>query len=291
MTTQTPVSSPLVWSVETFAPLSGIGLLVLFFWLLYFIYRRAGSLYFLRDLIWRSFGGKAEFDEHSPLNTMRKELREIEFFRYEFNIPARNLQEADLAHRWIVDNGFTPSDIGRNRRYMDWSDFNDPKFATQRFTRKMYGLCFIVLIALVCAIAPVPLASESKYLMVSLKDAPDTPSFYLSENDVKFEMWWPDHILTAEKCRTPQGKEPFYAYLAEDKLDVVCSFFMDPNYASHVAKGLKEQRSILAGFSLLCMLGLILIVLKLARMERASGLYKQWVQRLASNSSNTTGAP
>jgi len=287
----TPVATPLVWSAETLAPLGGFGFLALFFWLLWFIYSRAGSLYFLRDLIWRSFGGKTEFDDQSPLNAMRKELRDIEFFRYEFNIPATNLHEAALAHRWIIENGFSPSDIGRNRRYMDWADFNAPNFATHRFARKKFGWLFGFLIVLVCAIAPVPLASESKYLMVSLKDSPDTPSFYVSENDIKFEMWRPERFLTAEKCRTPEGRQPFNAYLADDTLDIVCSFFMDPGYTSHVEKGLKEQRSILGGFALICMVGMILAVLKLARMERASALYQQWQRRLAATSANPAGAP
>lgn len=291
MTTSTPVSTPLVWSAEALAPLGAIGIALLIFWLLWFIYSRAGSLYFLRDLIWRSFGGRTEFDNHSPLNTMRKELREIEFFRYEFNIPAKNLQEADLAYRWITANGFTPSDIGRNRRYMDWTDFNAPNFATQRFSRKKFWWGFGFLIALLCAIAPVPLATQSKYLMVSLKDAPDTPSFYLSQDDIKFQMWWPERLLTADKCRSTETKQPFFDDMPEDKLDTICSFFMDPNYTSHVAKGLKEQRSILSGFALLCFAGLTLVVLKLARMERASALHQQWQRRLACAGSSTTPAP
>ncbi|WP_409314971.1 hypothetical protein, partial [Pseudomonas putida] len=55
MTTANNLASTF-WSVETFVPLAGIGGPILLLLLLWFIYRRAGSLYFLRDLILGLFG-------------------------------------------------------------------------------------------------------------------------------------------------------------------------------------------------------------------------------------------
>ncbi len=253
MTTPAAASTPLVWSAENLAPLGGLGLLCVFL-LLVFIHSRAGSLYFLRDLIWRSFGGKTEFDDLSQLNQMRRELREIEFFRYEFNIPATNLREAELAHRWIVANGFAPSDISRSRRYMDWSDFEAPKFAVKRFNRWKSTLVVISMLMLIGTFTPFSLFGDSKYLMVSLKDSPDTPSFYLSSDNIKFKMW-PDKVLTPEQCRSAETLKPFVDGFPEKDLEIVCSFFMDPNYESHVAKGLKAQRSLLAGIAFASMVG------------------------------------
>ncbi|QXI46656.1 MULTISPECIES: DUF6216 family protein [Pseudomonas] len=294
MTTPSAASTPLVWSAENLAPLGGLGLLVMVLLLVSFIHSRAGSLYFLRDLIWRSFGGKTEFDDLSELNEMRKELREIEFFRYEFNIPANNLRDARLAHRWIVDNGFAPSDIGRNRKYMDWSNFAAPTFAVNRFSRWKLGLTFVAMLGLIGTFMPFSFFGDSKYLLVHLKDAPDTPSFYLSTDNIKFEMW-PDKVLTPEQCRSNQTLKPFTKGFPEKDLDTVCSFFMDPNYESHVVNGLKAQRSLLAGIAFGSMVGLVLLLLKLARMHRARSLYQQWQKRaqcgLQATPSATTSSP
>ena len=49
---------------------------------------------------------------------------------------------------------------------------------------------------------------------------------------------------------------------------------MDLSYVEHVRKGLLEQRSLLLGLALFCMAGTLLIVLKNARMERASNLHR-----------------
>ncbi|AYN17418.1 hypothetical protein CHR29_20565 [Pseudomonas monteilii] len=290
MTNSTNLASSF-WSVETLAPLGGVGTLILIGLLLWFIYRRAGSLYFLRDLIWRSFGGTTEFDSHSQLNTLRRELREIEFFRYEFNIPANNLHEACLAHRWIVDNGFAPGDLSRNRAYIDWSDFDEPKFATARFSRGRFKGFLALLIVLFALITPLPVANQSEYLMVSLKNDPASPAFYLSQQDIKFEMWFPDEKLTLDQCRSSESLAPFTRYMPEEKLDTICSFFMAPDYAAQVEKGVKGQRALLTGLAAILFLGLLLTVLKLSRMERAQKLYKVWQARVASPEATTATAP
>ncbi|PYB79539.1 hypothetical protein DMX11_06670 [Pseudomonas sp. LB-090624] len=290
MPTSTHLTSSF-WSVEALAPLGGFGTLILIGLLLRFIYKRAGSLYFLRDLIWRSFGGTTEFNSHSQLNTLRKELREIEFFRYEFNIPANNLHEASLAHRWIVDNGFAPGDLSRNRAYIDWSDFNAPRFATARFSQGRFKGFFILFIVLFALIAPLPLANQSEYMMVRLKNDQESPAFYLSQQDIKFEMWFPDEKLTLDQCRSSERLAPFTRYMQEEKLDTICSLFMAPDYAAQVEKGVKGQRALLSGFAAILFLGLLLTVLKLSRMDRAQKLYNYWQAKAASPAAPTPTAP
>ncbi|MGH8437655.1 MAG: DUF6216 family protein [Pseudomonas sp.] len=286
MTTPTPATIPLTWNAESIASLGGIATVLLFAWLLWFIYSRAGSLFFLRDLIWRSFGGKTEFENNPQLNTMRREMREVELFRYEFNIPASTLSDAELAQRWIIANRLAPADVGRSRNYIDWSDFNAPAFKVKRFSPlkfKLWGLLFTLLLLL---LAPLPTLTEAKYLAVSLKNAPDAPGFYLSENDIKFD-WFADDFLTVEKCRSSATLQPFIREgLPETQLDLICSFFIDPSYVEHVRKGLREQRSLLLGLALFCMAGTLLIVLKIARMERASKLH-----RLSQNAVSASGHP
>ncbi|MBA6137977.1 DUF6216 family protein [Pseudomonas monteilii] len=290
MTTSTNLASS-YWSIETLAPLGGIGVAILLGMALWFIYSRAGSLYFLRDLIWRSFGGTTEFDSHSQLNTLRKELREIEFFRYEFNIPANNLDEASQAHRWIVDNGFAPGDLSRNRAYIDWTDFSAPKFATARFSPRRFKGFIALLAVLGMMMAPLPMASQSEYLMVSLKNDPDSPFFYLSPQDIKFEMWFPDEKLTLDQCRSSESLAPFTRYMPEEKLDTICSFFLASDYGAQVENGVKGQRGILAGLSAILMLGLVLVVLKLSRMERAQKVYNRWQANIATPATTAPTAP
>lgn len=284
MTAPNPVTIPLTWSAESIASLGGIVTLLMFCWLLWFIYSRAGSLFFLRDLIWRSFGGKSEFENNPPLNTMRREMREVELFRYEFNIPASTLNDAELAQRWIIDSGLAPADVGRSRSYIDWGNFNAPAFKTQRFSPLKFKLWGALFILLLLALAPMPFLTDSKYLAVSLKNAPDAPGFYLSEDDIKFELF-ADDFLTVELCSSSTTLQPFIREgLPEARLDQICKFFLDPSYVEHVRKGLREQRSLLLGLALFCMAGTLLIVLKFARMERASKLY-----RLSQGTAGATG--
>ncbi|AFO48982.1 hypothetical protein DZA28_23955 [Pseudomonas alloputida] len=290
MTTANNLASTF-WSVETFVPLAGIGGPILLLLLVWFIYRRAGSLYFLRDLIWRIFGGTTEFHTHSQLNKLRKELREIEYFRYEFNIPAKNLHEASLAHRWIVDNGFTPGDLSRSRAYIDWSDFSAPRFATARLSQNRFKRLFALLAVLGALMFPLSMANQSEYMMVWLKNDPKSPAFYLSQQDIKFEMWFPDEKLTLDKCRSSNSLAPFTRYLPEEKLDTICSFFMDPDYAAQVEKGLKGQRGLLTGLAAIMFVGLVLVVLKLSRMERAQKLYKRWQANITTPAASSPTAP
>lgn len=88
------------WTFQNYATLasmlSGIAICALIF----YIYKRSGSLIFLRDLMWRFFGGSTKFEDEE-YELVRKNLREVEYYRFEFNIPAQNLTETKLAEEWI----------------------------------------------------------------------------------------------------------------------------------------------------------------------------------------------
>ena len=176
-------------------------------------------------------------------------------------------------------------------RYMDWSDFNAPTLATARFSPWRFRFYIALVAILGMSMAPLPLANQSKYLMVTLKNDADSPRFYLSEEDIKFEMWWPDELLTLDKCRSSKSLDAFLKYMPEEKLDTVCSIFMTPDYATQVAKGVEHQRTILAGFASILMIGLVLVVLKLSRMQRAQTLYNRWQARLACTAPTPSTTP
>lgn len=268
-------STPLTWYVEHFAFLSGAFTFLAIAGLLIFIYRRSGSLLFLRDWIWRFFGGKTRF-ETERFERMRKDLRELEYYRYEFNIPAKTLREADLAEDWMYSNEFAPRDFGRVKRYIEWGDFTALNFITRRFAQWRINCFFVLAFVLLAGVAiAVPLI-ESKYLMVSLKNAPDAPSFYLSEDNVKFGIW-SDNVLMVEHCRSSESLQAFLLPgLPEEKLDIICSFFLDKNYNKYVREGLSEQRGLLFSLVLVSMAWMIYLVILIARMEVARRLYRQW---------------
>ena len=268
-------STPLTWYVEHFAFFSGAFTFLAIAGLLIFIYRRSGSLLFLRDWIWRFFGGKTRF-ETERFERMRKDLRELEYYRYEFNIPAKTLREADLAEDWMYSNEFAPRDFGRVKRYIEWGDFTALNFITRRFAQWRINCFFVLAFVLLAGVAiAVPLI-ESKYLMVSLKNAPDAPSFYLSEDNVKFGIW-SDNVLMVEHCRSSESLQAFLLPgLPEEKLDIICSVFLDKNYNKYVREGLSEQRGLLFSLVLVSMAWMIYLVILIARMEVARRLYRQW---------------
>lgn len=266
---------PLTWYGENFATFSAIGTGIFVLWLLFFTYNRSGSLLFLRDVLWRFFGGTPKF-ENPRFEQMRKDLRELEYFRYEFNIPANTLQDAELAEEWIYDHGFTPRDFGRIKNYIDWNDFNDLKFRTRKISTGFINLFFGLALALLLSIAPVPIVLETKYLMASLKNSPGTPSFYLADDHIKLELW-PEDYLTVNDCRASESLSKFIMpNLNEKKLDILCSFFLDPNYRAHVHKGLKQQRILALSYAILAFSGMLWLAVHISRIEVARRLHKQW---------------
>ena len=269
-------STPLTWYVENIAAFGSIVTAIAIVWLLIFIYRRSGSLLFLRDWVWRFFGGQPHF-ETERFERMRKDLRELEYFRYEFNVPATTLREADLAEAWMYENGFPPRDFGRVKHYIDWSNFAALSFITRRFSRWRTNALFILALILLIGVAVALPLSESRFLMVSLKNAPDAPSFYLSQDGVKFGLWT-DKRLTVEQCRSSESLRSYVLPgLPEEKLDIICSFFLDKTYSQYVREGLSEQRALLFWFVLLSMGAMIGIVLVIARMEVAGRLHQRWL--------------
>ena len=112
--------------------------------------------------------------------------------------------------------------------------------------------------------------------MVSLKNAPDAPSFYLSEDNVKFGIW-SDSVLKVEHCRSSESLQAFlHPGLPEEKLDLICSFFLATTDNQYVREGLGQQRGLLFSLVLVSMAWMIYLVILIARMEVARRLYKQW---------------
>ncbi|WJM92819.1 DUF6216 family protein [Pseudomonas brenneri] len=121
------------WTFENYATLASLVSGIAICLLVFYIYSRSGSLIFLRDLMWRFFGGSTKFETEDYEN-IRKNLREVEYYRFEFNIPAQNLADTKLAEEWIKKNGFCHRDVARVRKYIDWKDFNSLTFKEALFS-------------------------------------------------------------------------------------------------------------------------------------------------------------
>lgn len=274
--TSSTASPPLTWYAENFPTFSSIGTAVCILWLLFFIYTRSGSLLFLRDLFWKVFGGKTKF-ESARFERMRKDLRELEYFRYEFNIPANTLEEADLAEDWMHKHSFNPRDFGRIRNYVDWKDFTNLKFKTKKFANWITTLFLSTSFFLLLYIAITPTLLDVKHLMVSLKNDDKTPSFFLAEDHAKLELF-SSKRLTVEKCRSSETLQEFVSPgFPEKKLDTICSFFLDKNYKKYVKEGLSEQRALFTWVAFFSFVGMIWLVVLVARMEVARKLHKQFL--------------
>ncbi len=264
----------ITWTFENYATavslLSGLAICAL----IYYIYSRSGSLIFLRDLMWRFFGGTIEF-ENTQYEKSRKKLRETEHYRFEFNIPVSTLEEADLAEKWIAENNFSHRDIARITKYIHWGKFEDLRFKTKLFSKKSENIVFYSMVFFLALIVSITPFISTNYLRVSLKNAPDAPSFYLSESNIKFELF-PDNLLTTSECSSSATLEKFIQpNLPEEKLDIICSLFLDPKYVEHVKGELRIQTGLILFVILCAVFAVFCLLIRLTRLDIARNLHNK----------------
>lgn len=262
------------WTFENFAAIASAFSGIFTCALIIYIYQRSGSVFFLRDLAWRFFGGASEF-ENTTYEKTRKILREIEHYRFEFNIPAQTLEHTELVEVWISKNSYFHRDIAKIRNYIDWKDFQNLAFKetlfsknTERFLSTIMGL-FMLIITLALPLTGVD------YLMVSLKNAPDAPSFYLSEYNAKFKIL-SDVVLTINDCKSSDSLQKFIQpNISEKNLDTICSIFLDPKYSMYVQHGLKDQRGFLFLITFISIFTVIYTLVRLSRLNIARRLHER----------------
>ncbi|KAF2406301.1 hypothetical protein SAMN04490179_5212 [Pseudomonas antarctica] len=262
------------WTFQNYAAIVGLlsGLAICA--LVLYIYSRSGSLIFLRDLLWRFFGGSTAF-ENEKYEATRKNLREVEYYRFEFNIPAQNLEQAQQADQWITANRFSYSDVARIRKYIDWSDFANVSLKEKMLTPFKKNGCLGLGIFFLVIISITPPLAGSSYLMVSLKKAPDVPAFYLSENNAKFHIW-PSETLSVDDCKSPTVLEKFYNDdFSEDTINTLCSLFLSPTYREDVKRALTEQKGFLLFIACFSIVAVFCLLTKLSRLGVAKKLHDQ----------------
>lgn len=261
-----------IWTFENYTTLVGLSSGLAIVGLVFYIYYRSGSLMLLRDLMWRFFGGSIKF-ENIDYETSRKNLREVEHYRFEFNIPAQTLEDATLAENWIKNNTFSHRDIASIKAYIDWSDFKKPNFKSKLFSKKVENVFAACLIFFLLLILIAPPLTSTNYLMVSLRDAPDAPAFFISENNAKFTTF-SKKLLTPTECSSSRSLQDFIQpNLSENDLGRICDLFLDPSYIENIQNGLKEQRALFIFIALLSIFAAFCILVKLTRIRTARKLY------------------
>jgi hypothetical protein len=241
------------WTLTNLPALASIVYAIGFSSFLFYVYNRAGSMYFLRDRIWRLMGGKSDF--YIPdLQKLKLEAREIEHFRFEFGVPARSIQEIQQFENWVKANNLSLKDIATAREYINWGDYSQLKLKEKNLGRiakvfTFFGITFLALATFsFWAAAP-------NYLMASFDDS---PYFYISTKEAKFTMFGEATINKStcedEKTLIEISKESDFPL---QRIKVICDAYSDDKQFASLAKKIKEQRT--AAFSLSIFFALVMI--------------------------------
>jgi hypothetical protein len=270
------------WTFENYAAVAGLFSGVAICLLVFYIYSRSGSLIFLRDMMWRFFGGSEKFED-TTYEIARKNLREIEHYRFEFNIPAQNLTQAKQAEEWISKNELCHREVSKIRTFIDWKEFNALTLKEKLFSKAPYRILIGLLILFFAIITVTPPLAGSEHLMVSLRNAPETPSFYLSESGAKFHFWT-NTTLTTTECLSPESLKKFInTDFSENRINTICNLFLDSNYSAHVKDGVKEQKAFLLVVAFISILVVFFILVKLNKITIARKIQKQIESKTATS--------
>lgn len=164
-----------------------------------YIYNRAGSTLFIRDKLWRVLGGKTDFSTPA-FQKLKEEARELEHFKFEFNVPATSLEEAKEFEKWVAAHNLPLFDILSARNYIDWTNFKSLKLKKTNFELRKSLSAITALLSYIFMVASCALATPN-YFVAKL---PNTKSFYVSETKIKFSIFTKDS-LTIESCKSLQN--------------------------------------------------------------------------------------
>lgn len=268
------------WFLQHYDALAAFGTAITLAMAAIWLYRRVGSLTFLKDLIWRVFGSQANF-ESPNFEARRKNQRELEHFRYEFNIPVTSIRQADLAEQWITEKNLSTWDVSAAKGLIDWGDYTAIALkdgSLSRWTINAFKTLFAV-----CSLATLSLLMliSSEYLMVSFKHDPDAPSIFLAQDHVKLSLFSTQRMVLTD-CRSPAELHRFSSpEMPEKRLDVVCSFLIDKAYSRFVHEKLIEQRMLLGLLLLWVLTGVISSLWRLSRIRAGLRLKGQLAATVA----------
>ena len=265
------------WFLQHYDALAAIGTAFTMAMTVVWLYKRVGSLTFLKDLIWRMFGSQPTFERES-FEVRRRDQREVEHFRYEFNIPVTTIEEAELAERWISERNLSTWDVSSAKGLIDWKDYRNISLKDGAFGRGTINAFRSFLAICILGMLGMLAIMSSAYVMVSFKHDPDAPWIYLAKDHVKLSMLGAEQMVLND-CRNPESLNKFSSNdMPEKRLDVVCSFLIDQTYGRYVQEKLAEQRILCAMFLLWFGTGAYSLLWRLFRI-RAALRIQQRLQR------------
>ncbi|WP_455926139.1 DUF6216 family protein [Pseudomonas putida] len=235
-----------------------------------YIYRRSGSFFFLRDRVWRFFDGKQTFDD-PRFEKMRKRARELEFFRFEFNIPVKSFSDAERAEKWITQHQLPIDDVSLSRSIINWDDFADIRLRTYLTTQNIFTLLRVCVITLFLLTIASTLLIANPFVLMHFKQ--NGPSFYVAKNQVYLEMGAAP--LTLADCSSAEKLAPFTTKdFTSNRLDVLCQILLPPFSDGHEGR-IADQREISALLSAEIFAGFAFAVRLLAKVKAARRLERQ----------------
>ncbi|WP_460094878.1 DUF6216 family protein [Pseudomonas sp. S2_B03] len=248
--------------------LSNFLLIITFF---IYIYKRARSFLFARDKIWRLFGGKPSFS-NPRFEKLKNDLRELEHFKFEFNIPATTLEEAELAEKWIHSNNLLISDISLARPHIDWTNFSKIKIKPRKF-RLSEIFTSALLIFFVSLMALCISLTTSKYLFISF---PDTPTFYATPDKYIFSIF-SDHELNLETCKNIDHSHQFIDMdkFPQERILDLCESLKNPTETDRIKKELKQQKATLALLGFYFLIISIVLARIISKLSAAKRIYQR----------------
>lgn len=238
-------------------------------------YFRAGSLLFLRDKLWHYLGGKESFYTNE-LEQMRKDARELEHFRFEFNVPANCIKDAKQFENWVSENQIPLISIKRAREYIDWSDFS--KLNTININYKIRTrLTLAWAITLYTAFAIFVAFILSPYLFLHFNEPNNSNTFFMSTKEARFGYFFGSPILNKESCRENNIKDDIKkSYnMTIKQIETICLAFTNEGDQKHLHNEIKKQRIAMSIFAVLLLYFFFTAIKRSIKLSAAKNINEQ----------------
>lgn len=239
-------------------------------------YLRAGSLLFLRDKLWHYLGGKESFytDE---LEQLRKDARELEHFRFEFNVPASSIKEAKKFENWVSSNEISLSEIKQARDYIEWKNFSNLSVKNLNYQLRLKWTLAraITLYAFFATFLSIIL---SPYLFLHFKESKETKNFFMSLEEARFGYFFGSPILNEDTCKDEAVTSRIMSIskMTSEHISIICSAFNSEKDQAHLRNELSKQRIGLSMFAALLLFFFFSALQRSAKLNAAKRIHQRF---------------
>jgi len=238
-------------------------------------YFRAGSLLFIRDKLWHYLGGKESFYT-SELEQLRKDARELEHFRFEFNVPAQSIKDARLFERWVSEKEISLTSIKKAREYIDWSDFSDLK--TKDFNYNIRSKITLTwAITLYATFALLVSLILSPYLFLHFGDPARSDTFYMTTKEARFGFFIGSPTLNIENCldlKIRETVENTYN-ITDEQIEIICLAFSNEKDQEHLHNEISKQRIAMSLFAVMLLYFFFAAIKRSAKLSAARKIHEK----------------